>query len=197
MVILRYRKQNVHISILGINYLALDGCTTNEIDDFKDTSPGYYDGNDKIAQIVCCTMDGSSCSRTIGTGQCRSGDGKRKEQQKVTWSTANEHCKADGKRLCSSQKELNQCCSSGCNHDNHLVWINAQQSGKFAKNHFVYTIIFRIITSYKIVNVLMYKHPIFCSCRYYQSCLRKWDHKIWPTLQPVQIINICCSKCFV
>ena len=134
--------------------MALDGCTTNEIYDFADTSPGYYDGNDKMAQIVCCEMDGSSCSRTISTGQCRSGDGKRKEQKKITWSTANEHCKAEKKRLCSSQKELNQCCSTGCNHDNHLVWINAQQSGKFAKNLFVIFYLYYKCTYVQTLNIL-------------------------------------------
>ena len=114
----------------------MDGCSTNEIANFEDTTPGYYDSNEKIALIVCCEMDGSSCSRIMSTGQCRSGDGKTEDEQKVTWNTANEHCKAEGKRLCSSQEELNQCCSSGCNYDNHLAWVNAPQSGKLVATLF-------------------------------------------------------------
>ena len=31
-------------------------------------------------------------------------------------------CESMGLRLCESQDELNQCCGSGCQYDNRLVW---------------------------------------------------------------------------
>ena len=110
--------------------MALDGCSTNDIKLFNDNPPNYYYGNDKKANIVCCAMDGSSCSRRTKTGECRSGSGK--PDDKVTWEDANEHCKKDGMRLCKSQLELNQCCGNGgaCGYNDQLVWINKQVSGK-------------------------------------------------------------------
>ena len=108
--------------------MALDGCSTNPIELFDDIPPGYYYGNGKKAEIVCCAMDGSSCSRTTNTGECRSGN---KDEYKVTWDEAESHCKKDGMRLCKSQEELDKCCQVGCGYANQLAWVNIQLSGKF------------------------------------------------------------------
>ena len=115
---------------LDVKYMALDGCSTNAIKLFKDNPPTYYYGNEKKAEISCCAMDGSSCSRKTNTGQCRSGNN---DDYKVTWFDADEHCKNDGMRLCNSQEELNQCCANGgaCGYNDQLVWVNIQVSGKF------------------------------------------------------------------
>ena len=96
-------------------YKALDGCSENNALDFEDEySVGFYPGDLVLAQIVCCEDDGSGCSRKIGT-KCRS-------EEKVTWEDARKHCEKDGKRLCNSQRELDQCCKTGCKADNLLVW---------------------------------------------------------------------------
>ena len=75
------------------------------------------------AEIVCCSLDGSSCSRKYkgasGADICRSGD--RDDEKKITWNEANLHCLSEGKRLCNSQEELDKCCSAGCFYDNQLV----------------------------------------------------------------------------
>ena len=103
---------------LGTKYQALDGCSTNPANLFKDGSPGYYLGTSEAAEIQCCSSDGSSCSRKKSS-ECRSGND---DDKKFTWAEANQHCIADGKRLCRSQDEVNKCCNGGCNYDNQLVW---------------------------------------------------------------------------
>ena len=77
----------------------------------------------KAAEIVCCAVDGSSCSRKR-SGVCRSGHG---DAVKVTWNAARDHCEADGMRLCATQDELDQCCGGGCQYDNQLVWSNVME----------------------------------------------------------------------
>ena len=98
--------------------MAFDGCTKTSDTPVSGDQPGFYIGSLKAAQVVCCSLDGSSCSRKASS-ICRSGDGKA---QKYTWYEANEHCKAEGKRLCNSRDELNKCCGGGCNYDSELVW---------------------------------------------------------------------------
>ena len=87
----------------------------------NDAKPGYYNGYQEMAQIICCAVDGKSCSRKTSKGQCYSGHGN---DYKVTWHTAKNYCENIGKRLCNSLEELNQCCVSGCDYDNSLVWVN-------------------------------------------------------------------------
>ena len=96
-------------------YYAFDGCSTNLDDDFEGNAPGYYHGKLEGSHISCCTLTGDSCSREAHGGNCRSGD-------KVTWEVAREHCEVAGMRLCNSEEELDQCCGTGCNYDNILIW---------------------------------------------------------------------------
>ena len=88
-----------------------------------------------VAEIVCCSLDGSSCSRKYkgasGADICHSGDG---DDKKVTWDEANLHCLYQGKRLCNSQEELDKCCRRGCDYDNQLVW-SGVKDGKKICNH--------------------------------------------------------------
>jgi len=117
-----------HVNIISGNiYLALDGCSENPDSDFHDAVPGYYKRNQNMAQIICCSMDGTSCSRKTDDGKCYSGHGK---DSKVTWHTARNFCKNIGKRLCTSQEELNQCCGSGCDYDNVLAWVDVLEPGR-------------------------------------------------------------------
>ena len=99
--------------VLGKTCLALDGCTKP-----PNTPPanpaGLYDCKKKRARIVCCEMDGSSCTRKTINNKC---------SKHVTWKKANKVCKKMGKRLCNGQKELNKCCHTGCNLDWVLAWV--------------------------------------------------------------------------
>merc|ERR1719412_1900480 len=101
-------------------YFAFDGCTDDEQPNkgqgWKegDLRPGFFDGTTEAAEIVCCNMEGTKCSRKKD-GVCRSGNN---DAVKVTWSAAKEHCEAEGMRLCASQAELDQCCGKGCQKDN-------------------------------------------------------------------------------
>ena len=72
----------------------------------------------KEAFVVCCSLDGTSCSQKTSQGNCRL------ENTKVTWKEAFEHCKAAEMRLCDSQDEVDQCCEGDCALDNELVWSN-------------------------------------------------------------------------
>ena len=97
------------------------------------------------AEIVCCSLDGSSCSRKYkgasGADICRSGDGNHLWEnpgdydRKVTWNEANLHCLSEGKRLCNSQEELDKCCKTGCLYDNQLVWSSVKE-GRKKLNHY-------------------------------------------------------------
>ena len=88
------------------------------------------------AEIACCSLDGSSCSRKYkaasGDNVCRSGD---RDDEKVTWDEANLHCLSQGKRLCNSQEELDKCCGGGCGYDNQLVWSSVEE-GRTKLNHY-------------------------------------------------------------
>ena len=122
---MKYSKNNHLIS--DKMYLALDGCSENLIEEFNDNDPGYYNGNQKVAHIICCSKDGKSCSRKTDMGKCHSGHGI---DGKDTWDVARSYCENVGKRLCSSQEELNQCCGTGCQFDNVLVWSDVLKEGK-------------------------------------------------------------------
>ena len=103
--------------VLGKKYCALDACTNDPHSHFDDRKPGNYDGQRGIARIVCCEMDGSSCTRHTGSEKMCSA--------RVTWNYANRVCQKMGKRLCNGQNELNKCCGTGCNFDVFLAWVNA------------------------------------------------------------------------
>ena len=54
------------IEILVVNsYYAFDGCSSNPLSAFDDDPPGYLSELSK-AHIVCCSLDGNSCSRKNG-----------------------------------------------------------------------------------------------------------------------------------
>ena len=101
--------------VLGKKCLALDGCTVGASP--PDKPAGLYDCKKKKARIVCCEMDGSSCTRHTGSEKMCSAS--------VTWNYANRVCRKMGKRLCNGQNELNKCCGTGCNFDVFLAWVNA------------------------------------------------------------------------
>ena len=96
-------------AVVASQYRAFDGCSKNTQNDFEDLNPGYYHVLSRPAEMVCCSMDGSSCSRK-NQGICRSGSG---DSYKATWMEANQNC-------------LNSC-GTGCNYDNQLVWSNIEQ----------------------------------------------------------------------
>ena len=81
----------------------------------------------KEALVSCCSLDGTSCSRTSPQGKCLS------ESTKVTWKEAHETCKKRKMRLCNSQKEMDLCCNGGCDYDDRLMWSNLVE-GKPFKN---------------------------------------------------------------
>ena len=99
--------------VLGKKCLALDGCTNGHPSP-PDKPAGLYDCKKKRARIVCCEMDGSSCTRKTIKNKCSTN---------VTWKKANKVCKKMGKRLCNGQKELNKCCHTGCRLDWVLAWV--------------------------------------------------------------------------
>ena len=98
--------------VLGKQCLALDACTKQGKPDIP---PGLHGCKKKVAHIVCCKKDGSSCTRKTGF--------KKKCSKKVTWKKANKVCKKMGRRLCDRQTELNKCCATGCNFDRRLAWV--------------------------------------------------------------------------
>ena len=98
--------------VLGKKCLALDGCTVGASP--PDKPAGLYDCKKKKARIVCCEMDGSSCTRKTVKNKC---------SKNVTWKKANKVCKKMGKRLCNGQTELNKCCHTGCHLDWVLAWV--------------------------------------------------------------------------
>ena len=110
-------------AVIASHYRAFGGCSKNTQNDFEDLTPGYYHVVGRPAEIVCCSMDGSSCSRKH-QGICRSGNG---DSYKATWMEANQNCLDSGMQLCNSQKEIDKCCGTGCNYDNQLVWSNIEQ----------------------------------------------------------------------
>ena len=103
--------------VLGKQCLALDACSKQGNPDHP---PGVYDCKKKIAHIVCCKKDGSSCTRYTTFNRMSF---KKKCSKKVTWKKANKVCKKMGKRLCNGQTELNKCCATGCNFDRRLAWV--------------------------------------------------------------------------
>ena len=113
----------------GPEYFAFDGCSKFKKGQAWITVPskpsGFYKGNIRVGNIVCCSLDGSSCSRKTSADICRSG--KNDDMKKVTWDEANQHCASEGKRLCKSQEELNRCCDTGCGYDHTLVWSSLKQ----------------------------------------------------------------------
>ena len=82
----------------------------------------------EAAEIVCCTLEGDSCEREVEGGDCRSG---HNDDVKVTWNEAQDHCEEAGMRLCNSQEELDQCCGTGCQYDNQLVWSGLKEGIPF------------------------------------------------------------------
>ena len=104
----------------GRKYHAFAGCSKVNADKktFEENTPGFYHSMSKEAFVVCCSLDGSSCSRKTKGGNCRS------EDAKVSWKEAFEHCKAAKMRLCDSQEEIDKCCGGGCALDVELVWSN-------------------------------------------------------------------------
>ena len=102
-------------NLLGFKRYAFNGCSMNNKTDLNDL-PGYFDAGLEVAKIVCCSLDGSLCSRKMSNGVCR-GDATA-----VTWDVANHHCLLKGMRLCHSQKELDKCCGKGCRFDGFLIW---------------------------------------------------------------------------
>ena len=132
-----YRMGIVHATTnafdcYGSRYYAFGGCSANPINGWFRDSEGYYhehlgayyNEHQEAAKIVCCTLEGDSCSRKLEGGYCRSGDN---DDFKVTWKQARDHCEAAGMRLCNSQAELNQCCNTGCNYDYQPVWSSAKE----------------------------------------------------------------------
>jgi len=111
----------------GLLYYAFDGCSTNSGNFggiYAGIPAGYYDGTLEAAEIVCCTLEGDSCSRKAEGGDCRSGN---HQDAKVTWNVARANCEEAGMRLCNSQGELDQCCATGCGYDNALVWSSLKE----------------------------------------------------------------------
>ena len=115
----QYDNDLVWTTIEAPRYYAFDGCTKNNDANFKDEdAPGYFYSTNAIGQVVCCDAAGT-CSRKDDDGLCRSGN---EDGNYYTWEQAVEMCAADGLTLCSSQDELDKCCTGGCQYDNRLVW---------------------------------------------------------------------------
>ena len=108
----------------------MDGCSRQNNPTHQPGSvSGYYSVNLQVAEIVCCSKNGASCSRKLPNNKCRSGHAKH-EDKKVTWEFANAQCESEGLRLCTSQEELDRCCGTGCWYDFKAVW-TGNSRGKY------------------------------------------------------------------
>ena len=100
----------------------MDGCSTRGYIDVVYISPQKFNGAERLAELQCCSNDGTSCVRkNPNSGECWSGDN---DDAKVTWFEAEHICTSNGMRLCKSQAELDLCCVSGCSHDSVYIWTN-------------------------------------------------------------------------
>ena len=106
--------------IKGRRYYAFYGCSKTKAKKVKflENTPGFYHSMTKEASVVCCSLDGTSCSRKTVNGNCYFGTSK------VSWKQAFELCKDAKMRLCDSQEELDQCCGAECGLDDKLIWSN-------------------------------------------------------------------------
>ena len=103
-------------------YFAFHGCSLNG--GAPTQLVDVYDSNLPIAEVSCCSLDASTCTRKRHEdSQCFTGDN---DAVKVSWIEAKSMCETQGMRLCNSQEEINKCCSSGCGYDNQLVWSGAR-----------------------------------------------------------------------
>ena len=110
-------------------YYAFDGCST-EGPDHAGEIPGFYYEVLSVAEVACCSLDGSKCHRHDSSGKCWSG---YNDAFKKTWQEADVICQNAGYRLCKSQAEVDKCCESGCMHDYDVVWSGNVYIGKNLK----------------------------------------------------------------
>jgi len=107
-------------------YMAVDGCSTNA--ELAFNAAGYYDMDTASAEIVCCSLDGTTSSRFTPDGECRSG---QDDVELSTWQAANDHCEAEGMRLCVTQAEVDLSCSTGCSFDARVVWTGIKEGSYY------------------------------------------------------------------
>ena len=119
---------------------------------FLENTPGFYHSMTKEASVVCCSLDGTSCSRKTVNGNCYFGNSK------VSWKQAFEVCKDSKMRLCDSQEELNQCCGAGCGLDDKLIWSNVLEG------------IAQWCKTKKILDFIKFSSLSSCSQKYIYPC---------------------------
>ena len=116
-------------------YQLLDGCTTNNPEDLNTAllGPPRFENENAIAgAVVCCNDDGVSYRgpNPASPHSCYSGlattstsmTPENKDDSLTTHINAVAICTAAGRRLCSSQDELDTSCGMGCGYDNVLIW---------------------------------------------------------------------------
>jgi hypothetical protein len=116
-----------------MNHQMVQGCNNNP----RDLEPDCG-----LADVRCCSMDGTSCNSgsfpqtftfldglvSEGTacqaGQCN-GVADTWCHSAVSFEQAQEICAATGERLCSrAEIESDVCCGTGCSHNAHLIWFS-------------------------------------------------------------------------
>jgi len=117
----------------AMSHMMVQGCLN---------SPRDLEPDCNLADVRCCTMDGTSCNSgsfpqtytfldglvSDGTA-CEAGacDGVANTwcHSAVSFGQAQEICAATGERLCSrAEIEDDVCCGTGCSHNSHLIWFS-------------------------------------------------------------------------
>ena len=116
-----------------MNHQMVQGCLNNP----RDIEPDCG-----LADVRCCSMDGSSCNSgnfpeiftftgglTSQGTECQAGECNGVADtwchSAVSFTQAQEICAANGERLCSRNEiEDGVCCGTGCSHNSHLVWFD-------------------------------------------------------------------------
>lgn len=86
--------------------------------------PRFVPEGEAAAQVICCTLDGST-SRHAQSQQCLSSGG---DAALKTYTDAVRICSRAGMRLCESQEQLDRSCGQGCGLDSALVWTSQKRT---------------------------------------------------------------------
>merc|ERR1719346_481969 len=104
-------------------YKLEDGCSTSGSLNARYGSPRFERMDQAAGEVVCCSLDGSSSTRSYGT-KCLSGDDTA---HMVTYQQAVDICEYLSMRLCSNTEELDKSCGGGCEYDHALVWTSKKK----------------------------------------------------------------------
>merc|ERR1719235_1162068 len=109
----------------------VDGCTSDA--DQDDHPLTFIRDVDGVADVRCCSIDGSTCQSQDFEGGVDfltpNGGTHTSCYFDVTYQKAMEVCHNAGKRICTTD-EMDTCCGTGCWHNHNAIWVNVanQQS---------------------------------------------------------------------